>query len=153
MQGRRWLVDCGADYCMTPHRNQLMQMEASPLTHVMAAGGEQLPVLGQGRCVILLGDGKYLELPRVQLVPGLPCPLLSVSRLNDLGLAPHLTTERHYMGDAKGKVVLATEQKTGALNEGVLYYLPYPTLADPEVSDHTLPKGTEAGTHGEYWYT
>ena len=150
-------MDCGADYFMTPHRDQLQEVETSPLTHIVAAGGEQLKVEGQGKCILLLGDGQYLVLPQVQLVPDLPCPLLSVSTLEYLGLTTHLAPQKHYIGNSKGRVLMEIVRKKGAKNEGGLYYLPYPTMGDPEAvwkEEAQAVGGVAAnvkGSQGESW--
>ena len=114
----------------------------------MAAGGEELPVMGQGHSVIQLGDGQQLVIPQVQFVPALPCPLLSVSKLEDLGLGLFLTPSKHYMADSKGKVVLEIIRQKGANNSGGLYYLPYSTVEEEQGTS-----GTAAAVRGgqESW--
>ena len=85
MRGEAWLVDCGANYFMTPHSFQVKNLKKSPLKSITVAGGEELPVEGEGEVTLLLGEQNRQTLRRVQLVPGLTCPLLSVSRLEDMG--------------------------------------------------------------------
>jgi hypothetical protein len=77
----RWLLDSGASQSMTPHRFDLCNFEEGDFGSVKTAGGEVLPVKGEGD--VLVGGVVHRG---VAFVPGLKERLISIG---------HFTTEHH----------------------------------------------------------
>jgi hypothetical protein len=76
-----WLIDSGASYHMTPHREWFSEYEKYDGGDVFLGDDSTLKILGRGRVKLLLKDGRIRTLPRVLHIPKLARSLISVSKM------------------------------------------------------------------------
>jgi hypothetical protein len=81
-----WLIDSGASYHMTPHREWFSKYEKYDGVDVFLGDDSKTKILGRGRVKLLLKDGRIRNLPRVLHIPKLAWSLISVSKLDDAGV-------------------------------------------------------------------
>jgi hypothetical protein len=81
-----WLIDSGASYHMTPHREWFSEYEKYDGGDVFLGDYSTVKILGRGRVKLLLNDGRIRTLPRVLNIPKLARSLISVSKLSDAGV-------------------------------------------------------------------
>jgi hypothetical protein len=141
---------------MTPHKSMVANLRKSSRKCIKGAGGETMEVKGEGEVTLLLGDGREEVLHRVQLVLDLGCPLLSVSRLEDMGLKTTLSPQEHSISCATtGRVVMEVTRQRGEEGEGGLYYLPYATKERGSKSVGMAAMGEETKEEREWrkWHS
>ena len=80
-----WLIDSGASFHMTPHREWFYEYEKY---NGIVFLGDDLPkkIIGHGRVKLLLNDGRIKTLPSVLHIPGMPKNLISVSKMANAGV-------------------------------------------------------------------
>jgi hypothetical protein len=78
-----WLIDSGASYHMTPHREWFSEYEKYDGGDVFLGDDSTTKILGCGRVKLLLKDGRIRTLPRVLHIPKLARSLISVSNMED----------------------------------------------------------------------
>jgi hypothetical protein len=81
-----WLIDSGASYHMTPHREWFSEYEKYDGGDVFLGDDSTTKILGRGRVKLLLKDGRIRTLPGVLYIPKLARSLISVSKLDDAGM-------------------------------------------------------------------
>jgi hypothetical protein len=81
-----WLIDSGASYHMTPHREWFSEYEKYDGGDVFLGDDSTAKILGRGRVKLLLNDGRIRTLPGVLHIPKLARSLISVSKLSDAGV-------------------------------------------------------------------
>jgi hypothetical protein len=81
-----WLIDSGASYHMTPHREWFSEYEKYDGGDVFLGDDSTTKILGRGRVKLLLNDGRIRTLPGVLHIPKLARSLISVSKLSDAGV-------------------------------------------------------------------
>jgi hypothetical protein len=81
-----WLIDSGASYHMTPHREWLSEYEKYDGGDVFLGDDSTTKILGRGRVKLLLKDGRIRTLPGVLHIPKLSRTLISVSKMDDAGV-------------------------------------------------------------------
>ncbi|CAI7744707.1 unnamed protein product [Closterium sp. NIES-53] len=81
-----WVIDSGTTYSMTPRADLLTELEPSPVKHVTSALGQREEVKGMGKAMFKGADGKMVGLKNVLWVPNLAANLISVRRLQKVGM-------------------------------------------------------------------
>jgi hypothetical protein len=81
-----WLIESGASYHMTPHREWFSEYEKYNGGDVFLGDDSIEKILGCGRVKLLLNDGRIRTLPGVLHIPKLAKSLISVSKLSDAGV-------------------------------------------------------------------
>jgi hypothetical protein len=80
------LIDSGASYHMTPHRELFPEYEKHDGGDVFLGDDSIEKILGHGRVELLLKDGRIRTLPGVLHIPKLSRSLISISKLDDVGV-------------------------------------------------------------------
>jgi hypothetical protein len=81
-----WLIDLGASYHMTPHREWFSEYEKYDGGDVFLGDDSTAKIFGRGRVELLLKDGRIRTLPGVMHIPKLARSLISLSRMDDAGV-------------------------------------------------------------------
>ena len=77
-----WLIDSGASYHITPHREWFSEYEKYDGGDVFLGDNSTTKIMGRGRVKLLLKDGRIRTLPRVLHIPKLARSLIFVSKLD-----------------------------------------------------------------------
>jgi hypothetical protein len=81
-----WLIDSGASYHMTPHREWFFEYEKYNGGDVFLGDESIAKILGRGRMKLLLKDGRIRTLSGVLHIPKLAKSLIYVSKMDDAGV-------------------------------------------------------------------
>jgi hypothetical protein len=81
-----WLIDSGASYHMTPHREWFSEYEKYDGGDVFLGDDSKTKILGRGRVKLLLKYGRIRTLSGVLHIPKLARSLISVSKMDDAGV-------------------------------------------------------------------
>jgi hypothetical protein len=81
-----WLIDSGASYHMTPHREWFYEYERYEGGEVFLGDESTTKIVRRGRVRLILQDGRSRTLPVVLHILGLERNLISVSKMNDAGM-------------------------------------------------------------------
>jgi hypothetical protein len=81
-----WLIDSGASYHMTPHREWFSECEKYDGGDVFLGDDSTTKIMGCGRVKLLLKYGRIRTLPGVHHIPKLSKRLISVRKLDDGGV-------------------------------------------------------------------
>jgi hypothetical protein len=81
-----WFIDSGASYHMNPHREWFSEYEKYDGGDVFLGDYSTTKIMGRGRVKLLLKDGRIRTLPGVLHIPKLDKRLISVSKLDDVGV-------------------------------------------------------------------
>ena len=98
-----WLIDSGASFHMTPHREWFSEYEKYN-GNVFLGDDSPKKIMGRGRVKLLLNDGRIRTLPGVLHIPGLARNLISVSKMADVGVKTIFEKDRCKM--IQGEMVL-----------------------------------------------
>eukprot|EP01018_Ginkgo_biloba_P040436 Gb_16292 [translate_table: standard] len=80
------LIDSGASFHMTPHREWFHKYESYGGGDVFLGDDSSYKIIGCGRVKVRFRDGRVKTLPGVLHIPGLARNLLSVSKMSDAGI-------------------------------------------------------------------
>jgi hypothetical protein len=108
-----WLVDSGASFHMTSHKEWFSKYEPYNGGKVFLASDSTLEIVGKGRVRIQFPDGRIKGIDGVLHIPGLARNLLSVSKLNDVGV--QVTFVHGGCKMTRGSIVLAKGERIGTL--------------------------------------
>ena len=108
-----WLIDSGASYHMTPHREWFSEYEEYDGGDVFLGDDSPAKILGRGRVKFLLNDGRIRTLPGVLHIPKLARSLISVSKLDDAGVRTIFEKDTCKM--IRGAMVLMRGVRCGTL--------------------------------------
>ncbi|RVW41057.1 Retrovirus-related Pol polyprotein from transposon TNT 1-94 [Vitis vinifera] len=108
-----WVLDSGASFHTTPHREIIQNYVAGDFGKVYLIDGSALDVVGLGDVRILLPNGSVWLLEKVRHIPDLRRNLISVGQLDDEGHAILFVGSTWKV--TKGARVLARGKKTGTL--------------------------------------
>ena len=100
-----WLIDSGASFHMTPHREWFCEYESYDGGDVFLGDDSSYKIIGRGRVKVRFRDGRVKTLPGVLHIPGLARNLLSVSKMSDAGIQVIFNKESYKM--VRGTMVLA----------------------------------------------
>jgi hypothetical protein len=81
-----WLIDSGASFHMTPHREWFCEYEKYDGGNVFLGNDSTTRIIGRGRVKLRLIDGRIRTLPGVLHIPGMARNLISVSKMEDVGV-------------------------------------------------------------------
>ncbi|CAI7761537.1 unnamed protein product, partial [Closterium sp. NIES-53] len=81
-----WVIDSNATYSMTPRADLLAELEPSLVKHVTSALGQRAEVKGMVKAMFKGAEGKMVGLKNVLWVPNLAANLISVRRLQKVGM-------------------------------------------------------------------
>jgi hypothetical protein len=81
-----WLIDSGASFHMTPHREWFCEYEKYDGGNVFLGNDSTTRIIGKGRVKLRLIDGRIRTLPGVLHIPGMARNLISVSKMEDVGV-------------------------------------------------------------------
>jgi hypothetical protein len=108
-----WLIDSGASYHMTPHREWFSEYEKYDGGDVFLGDDLTAKIFGHGRIKLLLNDGRIRTLCGVLHIPKLARSLISVSKLGDAGVKT--VFERNTCKMVRGVMVLMRGVHCGTL--------------------------------------
>jgi hypothetical protein len=78
-----WLVDLGASFHMTPHREWFCEYERYDGGDVFLGDESTTKIIGRGKVKLKLMDGRIRTLPSVLHIPGLAKNLIFVSKMDN----------------------------------------------------------------------
>ena len=107
-----WLIDYGASFHMTPHREWFSKYEKYN-GNVFLGDDAPKKIMGHGRVKLLLNDGRIRTLPGMLHIPGLARNLISVSKMVDAGVKIVFEKDRSKM--IRGAMVLMRGVQYGTL--------------------------------------
>ena len=99
-----WLVDSGASFHMTPHREWFYDYETYDGSNVFLGDDSIKRIIGRGKVKLRLIYGRIRTLPGVFHIPGLDRNLISISKMDDAGIKPIFEKETCRM--VQGEIVL-----------------------------------------------
>jgi hypothetical protein len=108
-----WLIESGASYHMTPHREWFSEYEKYDGGDVFLGDDSKEKILGCGRVKSLLNDGRIRTLPGVLHIPKLARSLIFVSKLGDVGVK--IVFEKNTCKMVQGAMVLMRGVRCGTL--------------------------------------
>jgi hypothetical protein len=118
-----WLVDSGASFHMTPHKELFCEYESYDGGNVLLGDDSTTRIIGQGHVKLRLIDGRIKTLPGVLNIPCLARNLISVSKMGDAGVKSIFEKETCRM--VRGAMVLLK-----GVHFGTLYKLQGSTISD-----------------------
>jgi hypothetical protein len=81
-----WLIDSGASFHMTPHREWFCKYEKYDGSNVFLGNDSTTRIKGRGRVKLRLIDGRIRKLPSVLHIPDMARNLISISKMEDAGV-------------------------------------------------------------------
>ena len=108
-----WLLDSGASFHVTPHREWFTCYEAKSLGKVRLGDSHQCDVIGIGDISMHFSDGSHLTIKDVRHVPQLTRSLMSVGQLDDNGYKVIFASQSFRI--TKGNMIVAKGNKVGSL--------------------------------------
>ena len=108
-----WLLDSGASFHVTPHREWFTRYEAKPLGTIRIGDSRQCDVVGIGHVIVQFSDGSQILVQNVRNVPKLTRSLMSVEQLDDIGYKVMFASQSFRI--TKGNMVIAKGNKVGSL--------------------------------------
>lgn len=108
-----WVLDSGASFHTTAHREIMENYVAGDFGKVYLADGEPLDVVGVGDVKLRMTSGSVWKIQKVKHVPKLMRNLISVGQLDDEG--HNVTFNCGSWKVTKGAMVVARGNKTGTL--------------------------------------
>jgi hypothetical protein len=118
-----WLVESGASFHMTPHREWFCEYERYDGGNVFLGNDSKTRIIGRGRVKLRLIDGRIRKLPGVLHILGLAINLISVSKMDDAGVKTIFEKETSRM--VRGEMLLLR-----GFWFGTLYKLQGSTISD-----------------------
>jgi hypothetical protein len=118
-----WLVDSGASFHMTPHREWFYEYERYDGGNVFLGDDSITRIIGRGKVKLRLTYGRIRTLPSVLHIPGLARNLISVIKMDDAGVKTIFEKETY--GMVRGAMVLLK-----GVWFGTLYKLQGSTISD-----------------------
>ncbi|CAI7802996.1 unnamed protein product [Closterium sp. NIES-54] len=100
-----WVLDTGAAWTMTPHKELLDDVRAAPINEVCSASGHALKVAGAGRAAFKGADCKPVVLHDFLLFPDLKANLISLRKLAKAGVSTSTDGARTYKGQLGNRVL------------------------------------------------
>ena len=108
-----WLVDSGASFHFTPHREWFYEYEKYEGGDVFLGDDRKARIVGRGKVKLKLQGGRVRTLSGVLHIPALARNLISVSELDDAGVK--IVFEKDTCKMVRGALVLMRGVRTGTL--------------------------------------
>eukprot|EP00253_Pinus_taeda_P016487 PITA_16487 len=124
---KAWLIDSGASFHFTPHRQWFCEYEKYDGGDVFLGDDRKARIVGHGKVKLKLQGGRVRALPSVIHIPTLARNLITLSKLDDAGVKPLFEKDTCKM--VRGALVLM-----GGVQIGTLYKLQGSTIVDGCVS-------------------
>jgi hypothetical protein len=118
-----WLVELGASFHMTPHREWFCEYERNDGGNVFLGDDSITKIIGRGKFKLRLIDGRVRTLPIVFHIPGLARKLIFVRKMGDARVKTIFEKETCRM--VRGEMVLLK-----GIRFGTLYNLEGITISD-----------------------
>jgi hypothetical protein len=131
-----WLVDSGASFHMTSHKEWFCEYERYDRGNVFLGDDSTTWIIGRGKVKFNLIYGRIRTLPGVMHIPGLSRNLNYVSKMNDAGVKTIF--EKETCRIVRGEMVLLK-----GVQFGTLYKLQWSTISDGCNSSIILDIGVE----------
>eukprot|EP00253_Pinus_taeda_P013088 PITA_13088 len=130
-----WLIDSGASFHFTPHREWFCEYEKYDGGYVFLGDDRKARIIGRGKVKLKLQGGRVRTLPGVLHIPPLARNLIYVSKLDDAGVKTVFEMDTCKM--VRGTVVLR------GVRIGTLYKLQGSTVVDGCNSSMVPENGAE----------
>jgi hypothetical protein len=147
-----WLVDSGASFHMTPHKEWLCEYESYDGGNVFLGDDSRTRIIGQGKFKLRLIDGRIRKLLGVLQIPGLDRNLNSVRKMDDAGVKTIFEKETYRM--VRGVMVLLK-----GVQFGTLYKIQGRNISDgcnssifPDIGVEEERTPTVSGEKGMLWH-
>eukprot|EP00253_Pinus_taeda_P009750 PITA_09750 len=144
-----WLIDTGASFHFTPHREWFCEYEKYDGGDVFLGDNRKARIIGHGKVKLKLQDGRVITLPGVLYIPELARNLISVSKLDDAGVKTMFEKDPCKM--VRGALVLMR-----GVRIGTLYKLQGSTIVDGCNSSVVPESGAEnlvvSGENTMFWH-
>ena len=127
-----WLIDSGASFHFTPHREWLCEYETYDGGDVFLGDDRKARIIGHGKVKLKLQSGRVRTLPGVLHIPALAKNLISISKMDDAGVKTMFEKNTYKM--VSGALVLMW-----GVRIGTLYKLQGSTVID-ECNSFVVPK-------------
>jgi hypothetical protein len=108
-----WLIESGASYHMTPHREWFSKYEKYDGGDVFLGDDSTKKIMGREKIKLLLKYGRIRTLSRVLNIPKLSRSLISVSKLDDIGV--NTVFGKNTCNMVRGEMVLMRGVQCGTL--------------------------------------
>eukprot|EP00253_Pinus_taeda_P005913 PITA_05913 len=108
-----WLIDSGASFHFTPHREWFYEYEKYDGGDVFLGDDRKARIIGRGKVKLKLQGGRVRTLPGVLHIPALARNLISVSKMDDSGVKTVFEKDTCKM--VRGALVLMWGVRTGTL--------------------------------------
>jgi hypothetical protein len=131
-----WLVESGASFHMTPHKEWFCEYERYDGGNVFLGDDSTTRIIGRGKVKLRLIDGRIRTLPGVFHIPCLARNLIFVRKMDDVGVKTIFEKETCRM--VRGSMVLLK-----GVWFGTLYKLQGRTISDGCNSSIVLDIGVE----------
>jgi hypothetical protein len=131
-----WLIESGASFHMTPHREWFYEYEKYDRGNVFLGNDSRTRIIGRGRFKLRLIDGRIRTLPGVLHIPGMAKNLISISKMEDAGV-------KTIFEKGTCKMVRAAIVLMKGAHFGTLYKLLGSTISDGCNSSIVLDIGVE----------
>ncbi|CAI7919038.1 unnamed protein product [Closterium sp. NIES-54] len=140
-----WVIDSGATYSMTPRADLLTELEPSPVKHVTSALGQRAEVKGMGKAMFKGADGKMVGLKNVLWVPNLAANLISVRRLQKVGMDTSSKGAKTYTARLGERILWDLHEDRDVYNE--MWQIPVvPMPKERQVAASISTKGEAVGS-------
>jgi len=108
-----WLIDSGASFHFTPHREWFYEYEKYDGGDVFLGDDRKARIIGHGKVKLKLQGGRVRTLLGVLHIPALARNLISISKLDDAGVKT--VFEKDTCKTVRGALVLMRRVRTGTL--------------------------------------
>ena len=108
-----WLIDSGASFHFTPHREWFYEYEKYDGGDVFLGDDRKARIVGNGKVKLKLQGGRVRTLPGVLHIPALARNLISVSKLDDAGVKTVFEKDTYKM--VRGALILMQGVRIGTL--------------------------------------
>ena len=132
-----WLIDLGASFDFTPHREWFYEYEKYDGGDVFLGDDRKARIFGRGKVKLKLQGGRIRTLPGVLHIPALARNLISVSKMDDAGVKTVFEKDACKM--VQGGLVFMR-----GVRIGTLYKLQVSTIIDGCNSSVVLERGAES---------
>ena len=113
-----WLIDSGASFHFTPHREWFCEYEKYDGGDVFLGDDRKARIIGRGKVKLKLQGGRIRTLPRVQHILALARNMIYVSKMDDVGVK--IVFEKDACKMVRGALILMwgvrTDRKSTRLN-------------------------------------
>lgn len=113
MTNEHWLIDSGCSFHMTPHKEWFSTYEKYDGGEIYLDDNSSYPIIRRGKIQLCFSDGRIKTLPGVLHVPRVARNLISVSKLNELGI--NVTFDKHGCKLVRGNPVIERGTRKGTL--------------------------------------